>query len=312
MSKKEILDRASRKATEMVVAALEKGVAVWTQPWAMVSGDHGLGSKRPYRGVNVLMCAAAKTVLGVTSSSWLTWGRFKELQKEDPSISMRKGAKAVPVVYWMRIERRDCEGNVVLDEDGQPESFLWPKTYNVFNADFFENLDVDAIEKVKALDEVEVKSIDEHFEALVASYPGCPEIRYTKEGRAFYRPSEHMVSIPEPRWFNGEAEAYSTFAHELVHSTGKALGRDQSGWFGDEKYSYEELVAECGATILCAHAGYLEQTVENSAAYLDGWALALKRNPSWLADAMRDAEKAVALILGDGSVAAYSKKEEVA
>lgn len=48
--------------------------------------------------------------------------------------------------------------------------------------------------------------------------------------------------------------------------------------FGSETYSKEELVAEFGAAFLCAHAG-IENTVNNSAAYINGWLRKLQSDP---------------------------------
>ena len=85
-----------------------------------------------------------------------------------------------------------------------------------------------------------------------------------------------------------------------MHSTGagKRLGRKIDNLFGSGDYSYEELVAEIGASILSAEAGFLEQTARNSAAYLKGWASALTDNKDWFWDAFSDARKAVDMILG--------------
>ena len=309
MKKKETLSKMAEEATKMVIEALDKGAAVWTEPWTIASGDHGIGNKRAYRGVNLLTTAAAKLIEGYKSSAWLTWSRYKKLQAEDPSICMKKGSKGIYIIYWIPYERTDDEGNPVLDENGCADVWLSPKLYKVYNADCFENLDINKIDRIKELEVSQVASAEEKIKELLSSYSGCPAVCYIQDGRAFYTPSRHQISIPEIKYFKSDAEAYSTVAHELVHSTGKALGRDQSGWFGDQKYSYEELVAECGATMLCAHAGYLERTVDNNAAYLKNWVSRLKEHPSWLMDAMKDAEKAVSLILGDASAALYAKEK---
>jgi hypothetical protein len=74
-------------------------------------------------------------------------------------------------------------------------------------------------------------------------------------------------SYDEPQYY------YSTLFHESIHSTGhkSRLDREFGKQFGDEKYAFEELVAEMGAAYLSAEAGILFKTREQSAAYLKNW-----------------------------------------
>jgi antirestriction protein ArdC len=68
--------------------------------------------------------------------------------------------------------------------------------------------------------------------------------------------------------------------------------------FGKHAYDYEELVAEMAATLLCSHCG-INQTVENSVAYLSGWAKFLKtERKTTLFGAASKAQMAVGYILG--------------
>ena len=46
--------------------------------------------------------------------------------------------------------------------------------------------------------------------------------------------------------------------------------------FGSTNYSKEELVAEMTAAFLCGETGIENQTIDNSAAYINGW---LKKTP---------------------------------
>jgi len=102
--------------------------------------------------------------------------------------------------------------------------------------------------------------------------------------------------------FDTSEEYYATTFHELAHSTGhkSRLDRLQENReiFGRNSYDFEELVAEMAATILCSHCG-IEQTVENSVAYLTGWAKFLKENKrSTLFSASTKAQMAANFILG--------------
>jgi antirestriction protein ArdC len=68
--------------------------------------------------------------------------------------------------------------------------------------------------------------------------------------------------------------------------------------FASHIYSFEELVAECGAAFLCAHAGISSQVIDNSAAYIQSWASKLRSEPRWIVDAASKAAKAADFILG--------------
>jgi len=58
------------------------------------------------------------------------------------------------------------------------------------------------------------------------------------------------------------------------------------------------LIAELGSAFLCAKCGIDNTTIENSAAYLQGWIKALKGDSKLIIQAASQAQKAVNLILG--------------
>ena len=69
--------------------------------------------------------------------------------------------------------------------------------------------------------------------------------------------------------------------------------------FGSHAYGREELVAEMTAAFLCAEAGILPATIENSAAYLDSWVRTIKADPKAVITAASQASKAAKRILGE-------------
>ncbi len=75
------------------------------------------------------------------------------------------------------------------------------------------------------------------------------------------------------------------------------MNRFEDDQFSSETtYSKEELVAELGASYLCAIAG-IEPNVENAAAYVRSWLKVLESNPSWIVWAASKAQKACELIV---------------
>jgi len=142
----------------------------------------------------------------------------------------------------------------------------------------------------------------EDCEKVISSFENCPSVEHGG-GRACYMPSEDRILMPPKPAFTSSEEYYSTLFHELVHATGAnhRLARkgvtDPSG-FASHEYSFEELVAECGSTFLCSHAGIAPATLANSAAYIASWSKRLSAEPRWIVNAASQAGKAADLILG--------------
>jgi antirestriction protein ArdC len=81
-----------------------------------------------------------------------------------------------------------------------------------------------------------------------------------------------------------------------------------SNSFGDIAYSKEELVAELCSAFLAGIAN-LDMDIRNSAAYIKGWASALRDNQKWIMWAAARAEKAADYILGiESSFAGLEEK----
>jgi antirestriction protein ArdC len=129
-------------------------------------------------------------------------------------------------------------------------------------------------------------------------------IKHGASDRAFYTPTFDYIQMPNKEQFKTEGEYYSTLVHEVIHSTGHKARLNRlslnDAKFDSKKhsYSYEELVAELGASYLTAMFGVAtEQTQKNSAAYLQGWLSALKADKQMLYKASADAQKAVDYIV---------------
>jgi hypothetical protein len=108
--------------------------------------------------------------------------------------------------------------------------------------------------------------------------------------------------MPQKETFDKPESYYSVLFHELTHATGHEdrLGRLQKdvSRFGDTSYAKEELVAEMGASFLCATSGIIERTLDNSAAYIASWLKALKNDKKLVVNAAGKAHAACDYILG--------------
>lgn len=273
--------------TDRMIALLERGVVPWQKPWAAgtASMPRNLVSGREYRGINVFLLASA----GYSSPYWLTFKQALALGGD-----VRKGEKATPVIFWKILDVED-------PVDGKKKiPFL--RYFSGFNLEQCEGIsapvspDAPAAPAPVAFDPITTAA------AIVAGMPKPPTLTHN-EPRAYYRPITDTVNMPKAELFTAPAEYYSVLFHELTHSTGHAArlarpGITELAAFGGQNYGREELVAEMGAAFLCAEAGILHQTAENSAAYLASWIKTLRGDNKLAVVAAAQSQKAADYIMG--------------
>ena len=274
--------------TELITAELEKGHIPWRKPFTF-TGDSGMhrnfSSKRPYRGINQWLLEIESMRNGYTHPYWLT---FKGAEKLGGKV--RKGEKSTMVVFWKMIKVED-------KETGKEKKIFLLRYFRVFNVAQCDGLpEMPEVETPKDFDPIE------EAQAIIDGMPNAPEIHHDGRDRAFYAPAWDSVHLPVKSDFASPEAYYSVAFHELVHSTGHVsrLGRKEildMQAFGDENYSREELTAEMGAAMLCAHAGILPSTLKNSAAYIENWLQALKNDKKMIVVAAGKAHAAHDYIL---------------
>ena len=165
--------------------------------------------------------------------------------------------------------------------------------YHVFNA-----AQCDGLKTLAALIEPIAPSKPKD---IVANMPQPPTLKHGMT-HAFYSPAADYIGLPTRERFDSEDAYYATLFHELVHSTGheKRLKRTtiaESSGYGSDPYCKEELIAELGAAFLCGQAEIAERTIENSAAYIQGWLSQLQSDQTLIVSAAAQAQKAVDFIL---------------
>ena len=281
--------------TERIVAVLESGAAPWRKTWKTGQADTlpaNFISRKAYRGINafLLLCTPYDCPF------WLTYK-----QATEKGGNVRKGEKGMPVVFWNWFPKR-VNGKLVMGANGKPEQVPFLRYYTVFNVEQCEG-----IEWVKPAPNPDAIPFDPlaTCEQIVSGMPLAPEIRHGGNA-AYYSPSADSVQMPARESFADVPAYYSTLFHELTHATGhtKRLARKDFATegnafaaYGSAVYSREELVAEMGAAFLCGHAGILNRTIDNSAAYLAGWIAKMKQEPKLVVTAAAQAQKAADFIL---------------
>ena len=267
--------------TERILEKLSQGVVPWRRTWKGPEPVQNLATRRPYRGVNVFLLG----MQDFGSPYWLTLNQANHLGGK-----IRKGERGSVVVLWKWVERADRETGEVA------ESVPLLRYYRVWNVEQTEGIEAP---KTKVIDFEPIEAAEQ----ILREMPKRPEIVHRDPGKAWYDPWGDRVNLPKPETFEGAEEFYSCAFHECCHATGHRTRLDrptlvQLALFGGHAYCKEELIAEMGAAFLCAVAGIEQATLENSAAYIDGWRRVIGTDPKLVVTAAAQAQKASDFILG--------------
>ncbi len=282
--------------TQRIIEKLEAGCIPWHKPWRSIGAPRNLASKKRYRGINVWLL----TVQGYTSPHWATIRQINAL-----GGSVRKGEKATPVVFWriyvdgveVKAGEPEPEGQ---ETEGRGKRRFVLRYYSAFNT---EQCDLPASVTDKlALPEQRQFDPIEACEKILAGMPNPPEIVHTGD-KAFYSPVTDRVTLPPRGLFESAEEYWATLWHECAgHATGhpKRLNRDsikEAAPFGSATYSLEECIAEMAAAYLCGIVGIENRTIDNSAAYIAGWAKTFRENHKLIVHAAAQAQRACDYVL---------------
>lgn len=299
---KKIFDRVDHEKKfmdallEKVKAAKEGQALPWHKPWksspeSCISFNMATGNF--YSGYNAI---------AFDSGGYLT---LKQANENSLRIKESELKKYSIGVYSNRIETKDSYSL----PDNEKKFYFMQKTFLVYH---FDQLEEDskqiALKKFKSLNSKylndKIKEQSELFKTnneLFKKY--LDKLNCFKIGghKACYKPWNDEINIPKINDFFNESEYFSTLSHECIHSTGyeSRLNRDLSNSFGSEGYAFEELIAEIGASLLCAQLNidYMGNTIDNSHRYLVSWLKKLDYDTKELYKALPLAKKAIKVIL---------------
>lgn len=258
------------KITNRIIEKMKEGTSIFQMPFTNgIAKNHVTG--KAYRGINAILLDGGE------------YATFKQIK--DNGGKVKKGAKAETVVFWKMVEVED-------EETDETVKIPLAKEYKVFKI----GKDTEGIELKTPSQTYEHEPI-EYAEKIIQEFKEKP--RFTSDsGSAYYRPSTDVVNVPPMTDFESVHRYYSTFFHELVHSTGSEERLKREGIvnfdkFGSEKYSKEELVAELGASMLCGITGIEKYTLDQSASYINSWIKVLQDDHTMILTASQQAQKAV-------------------
>ena len=290
-------EAAVSKFAEMFIQRMKEIKASdWKQGWTNGKGTMlGLPqnmSGRNYSGTNSFFLQMDTAMNGYKMPVYMTF-----LQAQRENIRIKKGAEAMPVIYW-DLNVRDGNGKRISPEtykqmgrDQQARCEVRPflRAFHVFNVD---QTNLEEVNKEK-------------YDAIVDRFKG-PQLR---DKAGIYSPARDLVILPMKEQFNigknaeeifkDGMEYYSSALHEMTHSTGTAnrLNREKGTRFGDPKYAKEELVAELTAAMVGNALGFDKRILSNNACYCQGWINALREDPKFIVSVMADVNKASKMIL---------------
>lgn len=264
----------NEKIYNAIISKIEENKQLpWNCPFIAEGFPKNYVTGKSYHGRNLLMLYCA---------SFMKAGFMTYIQAKKLGANIKKGEHGFPILHaesgWW--EEKD---------DGTKE---WhgghARVYYVFNVSQIENL---PNEEQKQDAEATNTDINKWINSIPVTY---------KEGfRPHYNINDDYIGMPNVADFKSEDEYYATIFHEMIHWTGAGsrLNRPKHESHGDERYSYEELIAELGSAILRSQF-HIDNSanMDNSVAYLESWLKVLKDDKEMLFKAMADAEKAVSYL----------------
>jgi len=266
------------KANDKIIATLfdnieKDGLMPWQTPYIGGGLPHNHITGRVYSGRNLVVLMSMR----FNQSGFMT---FKQAQ--DAGGSVRKGSSGIPVIYatpGLLVESENVS-------DAPKRVGGGMRLYYVFNVSSIDNMP----ESVPVIgDNIGVESFIENL-PVTWNYGKRPSYSLTKD----------TVNMPRAGDFEVMDEYYSTVFHELIHWTGESsrLNRFLTGDHNDEKYCYEELVAEIGSAFLRCKFG-IENKVsdEQNAAYVKGWLSLIGDDKEMILKAATEAQKAMDYLL---------------
>ena len=213
--------------------------------------------------------------------------------------------KYLPKIY-------DKDGNKVTLEDydamtdeeqAECKRFFSLRVYSVWNIDQtdFATVYPDAY---KAMTEVpkhdyETMERDEALERMITMGGWICPILFGGTS-AHFSPREKHIRLPKRETFLGDALFYATAIHEMAHSTKIELKRSEEiteGVLSDDKYAYEELVAELTSAVVCSTLGIGKLLDKQHLTYVAGWRKRLRDDKDFIVKVIDDVQKATNYIL---------------
>ena len=216
---------------KMLETADQNGASFpWCRPNIGLGRPTNALTEARYRGINIVTLWATAEARNYRSGIWSTFKQWKEL-----GASVKKGEKGTPIVFYKPLVVGDERAEDTGDEtEAGTRTIRLAKGYWGFNADQVDGFVLPELPTVDLTTRID--AADRFVTNLNL------DIRHGGT-RAFYRPSEDFIQMPERSLFVDTESStategyYGVLMHEIGHASGAShrLKRDLSGRFGDDK-----------------------------------------------------------------------------
>jgi len=282
------------EVTAKIITLMETHGANWTKPWAGTKSSGSMPTSistgKQYTGVNVVLLWAA----GRTDARWGTYNAWQE-----KGCQVRKGETATHIIFFKSLGIKEKQA----DGSSTDKTIPLLKSFAVFCADQVDGLPVLEQAQPETAEQADAR-ITMALDFVARAGANIEVLKGS--ARAYYSPTVDKIVVPAASDFIGTAtstpvEAFAgVVLHELIHWSGhsKRLARTFGTSHGDTDYAKEELVAELGATFLCADLGISTEPRADHAQYLASWLRVLKDDKRLIIRAASQASKAAAYLHG--------------
>lgn len=263
--------KIKQMVVDLVLSNIDKELP-WQAPWRGMAQNYLNGTI--YRGVNQIMLSVIASKHG-WRNQWLTRRQGWDIGKD-----IKKGERYSILLYHV----------FKPDPDDGHSKYITTKFYQVYSID----------QLVEPPELVINNQVLKEPERILAMTPVLVPVIFGGN-QACYYPKKDTINLPKMQDFISSEHYYSTWFHELSHATGHVsrLNRFTNDSFVNrETYAQEELIAEFSAAFLCGECG-ISNTHDQSVAYIAGWKKAIKSKPDAVYGAIKLAQKATDLILGN-------------
>lgn len=227
------------------------------------SAHYNAKSHREYKSLHSwFFLSIMAHVYGYNSNLWATKSQWEKLGYE-----LKQEAKIAPVFHYFKVGNVDELGSFDSEDKQLTESSFGRKISIVYNADEVIGYTGKSFADAKVKD---LAVLTRRIEELSIN------IEYSNvDGTAAYHYESDLIKMPHKALFKAKDSTkayYATLLHEMVHWTGHATRCNREfGCFGDNKYAFEELIAEIGSSFLCARFGITKKVRASSIQYIAHW-----------------------------------------
>lgn len=313
---------------ENILQAVEQeGKLPWQMPYVMYN-SFNWATKHVYRGINRLLLPHGEYL---TMKQLIDYNENKGTNyRVERGMPWRMVVFAKDTVYNISLEEANemglTEGSTVMD--GYGNLYHWEpgqtpvknshilRYSKVIERRFCVNPDTNK-PLPSRIDTGEVTLVNEDPDKVVKVYLEREKgLSVDFVNGAIPSWSPHTDTLTMNKLMNSEGEYWSTFFHEIAHSTSHPTRLNRSLGTGKEGYAKEECVAEITAALLCAECGVVgedellekgtlptkvEGVFNNSQAYVKTWANRIENWGGEFVSLVSQADKAFYYILGQSN-----------